>query len=55
MIIKAPDGSVYKTVSTIEDVIEKQSPAMWFGAYVFFKATQLHGFTTVPFKLINTE
>lgn len=43
MIIKAPDGSVYKTVSTIEDVIEKQSPAMWFGAYVFFKATQLHG------------
>jgi len=43
MIMKAPDGSIYKTVSSIEDIIEKQSPAMWFGAYAFFKATQLHG------------
>lgn len=43
MIMKTPDGILYKTVSSIEDVIEKQSPAMWFGAYVFFKATQLHG------------
>ena len=43
MVIKAPDGSSYKIVSTMEDVIEKQSPAMWFGAYVFFKATQVHG------------
>jgi len=42
MIMKAPDGSIYKTVSSIEDIIEKQSPAMWFGAYAFFKATQLH-------------
>lgn len=42
LIMKAPDGSIYKTVSTIEDVIEKQSPAMWFGAYAFFKATQLY-------------
>lgn len=42
IIIKAPDGSFYKTVSTIEDVIEKQSPAMWFGAYAFFRATQLY-------------
>ena len=41
--MKAPDGSIYKTVSSIEDVIEKQSPAMWFGSYAFFKATQLHG------------
>lgn len=43
MVIKAPDGSLYKTVSTIEDVIERQSPAIWFGAYAFFKATQLYG------------
>ena len=43
MVIKAPDGSSYKIVSTMEDVIEKQSPAMWFGAYAFFKATQLYG------------
>lgn len=43
MVIKAPDGSLYKTISSIEDVIEKESPAMWFGAYAFFKATQLHG------------
>ena len=43
MIMNAPDGSLYKTVSTIEDVIEKQSPAIWFGAYAFFEATQLHG------------
>ena len=43
MVIKAPDGSLYETVSTIEDVIEKQFPAMWFGVYAFFKATQLHG------------
>ena len=43
MVIKSPDGSFYKTISTIEDVIEEQSPAMWFGAYAFFKATQLHG------------
>lgn len=42
LIMKAPDGSIYKTVSTIEDVIEKQSPATWFGAYAFFKATQLY-------------
>ena len=43
MTMKTPDGILYKTVSSIEDVIEKQSPSMWFGAYVFFKATQLHG------------
>ena len=43
MVIKSPDGSFYKTISTIEDVIEKQSSAMWFGAYAFLKATQLHG------------
>ena len=42
-IIKAPEGSLYKTISLIEDVIEKQSPLMWFGAYAFFKATQLFG------------
>ena len=41
--MKTPDGSMYKTVSPIGDVIEKQSPAKWFGAYTFFKATQLHG------------
>ena len=35
--MKAPDGSSYKLFSTIEDVIEKQSPVMWFGACAFLK------------------
>ena len=43
MEIKDPDGGSYKIISSIGDIIEKQSPTMWFGAYAFFKATQLHG------------
>lgn len=41
--LKWPDGSIYQIVSTIDDIIEKESPAIWFGAHAFFKLTHLHG------------
>lgn len=45
-VIKAPDGSSYKIVSTIEDVIEKQSPAVWFGAYAFLRQRKYMDYQT---------
>ncbi len=32
----APDGSFYIACSMYDDVIEKISPALWFGTYKFF-------------------
>lgn len=41
MEIKAPDGAVYKTSSTIGDEIEKVSPVIWVGAYKFYQLTTI--------------
>ena len=39
--LKDPDGGVYKICSMYEDMIEKQSPVLWFGACAFFQLTHL--------------
>ena len=44
MELKAPDGSIYNICSMYEDTIEKEPPAIWFGAYSFSLLTQIGGY-----------